>query len=175
MADAPTNAPSSPPGLPPIDPAAILNTAVAVLRSPADFYRSVKDDKGFQKVVVFSVIMYAVYGVCSMVWPLIHGYVGAAVAALVVAIISGLIAPFLGGLILWAICLAFGTKEKWERAVLIAGYATAIMLGAAVGALLPYVGVLIGLAAWLYGLYILWVGAKTLMFEATTEAPRPAA
>jgi hypothetical protein len=179
MADVPSTPPSTPPTaaprLPPIDPTAILNTAIAVLKNPAEFYRSVKDERGFQKVVVFSVAMYLVHGVCSMVWPLVHGFVAAAITGLVVALISGFIAPFLGGLIVWAICLAFGTKEKWERAVPIAGYATAVVLGAAVGALIPFVGWIIGLVAWVYGLYVLWVGAKTLMFEPTPEAPKPLA
>ncbi len=172
-----SNPPPSPtpaPGIPPIDPNAIMANVLAVLKTPAEFFKSIKDEKGFQKPLMFSIIMYAVYGVCSMVWPIIHGWVGVAVTALVVAVISGVIAPFLGGIIVWAISMAFGSKATWERAVPIAGYATATLLGVGVGALVPYIGWLIQLVSWLYGLYILYVGAKTLLFEPTPDA-KPAA
>ena len=162
------------PGLPPSNPKALITTALAVLKAPAEFFKSIKDEKGFQKVVIFSVAMYVVNGVCSMVWPLLRGWVGGAITNLVVALISEFIAPFIGGIVIWAICLAFGSKATWERAVPIAGYSTAVVLGFAVGALIPYVGFLVQLAAGLYGLYIMWVGAKALMFEpAPTATPSP--
>ena len=159
------------PALPPIDPNAIMANVVAVLKAPAEFFKSIKDEKGFQKPVIFSVIMYAVYGVCSMVWPIIHGWPGVGVTALIVALISGVIAPFLGGIIVWAISMAFGSKATWDKAVPIAGYATAVMLGVGIGVLIPFIGWLIQLVCWLYGLYICYIGARTLLFEAAPPAP----
>lgn len=170
----PPPSPAPAPGIPPIDPNAIMANVLAVLKTPTEFFKSIKDQKGFQKPLMFSIIMYVVYGVCSMVWPIIHGRVGVAVTALVVAVISGVIAPFLGGIIVWAISMAFGSKATWEQAVPIAGYSTATLLGVGVGALIPYVGWLIQLVSWLYGLYLLYVGAKTLLFEPAPD-PKPAA
>lgn len=172
MAETPSTPPppAPAPGIPPVDPNAIMANVIAVLKTPADFFKSIKGETGFQKPLMFSVIMYAVYGVCSMVWPIIHGWVGVAVTALVVALISGVIAPFLGGIIVWAISMAFGSKATWEKAVPIAGYSTAVLLGVGVGALVPYIGWLIQLVSWLYGLYLLYVGARTLLFEPAPEA-----
>ena len=119
--------------------------------------------------------MYAVYGVCSLVWPMSStaGWrVG--VIALVVALISGVIAPFLGGIIVWAISMAFGSKATWEKAVPIAGYSTAVIIGVGIGVLVPVIGWIIQLVSWLYGLYLLYVGAKTLLFEPAPDA-KPAA
>jgi hypothetical protein len=178
MPETPSNPPPSPqkapPGIPAIDPNAIMATVLAVLKTPVDFYKSIKDEKGFQKPVMFSVIMYAVYGVCSMVWPIIHGWATGAVTALVLAVVMGVIAPFLGGIIVWAVCMAFGSKATWERAVPIAGYATAAMLGVGIGVIVPGIGWVIQLVSYLYGLYLCFVGARTLMFEPTPDA-KPAA
>ena len=174
MPETPSTPPPSPekapaPGIPPIDPNAIMANVIAVLKTPAEFYKSIKDEKGFQKTVMFSVIMYAVYGVCSLVWDVIHGWVAGGITALVVALIIGVIAPFLGGIILWAISMAFGSKSTWERAVPIAGYSTAVIIGVGIGVLVPGIGWLIQLVSYLYGLYLWYVGAKTLLFEPAPE------
>jgi hypothetical protein len=170
----PENSPSSASQIPPIDPSAIVNTAVAVLKAPGEFFKNLKDEKGFQKILVFSIAMYLVYAVLAQISTIVHGAViGAIVSIVLTALIGGIVGPFLGGVIIWAISMAFGSKATWERAVPIAGYATAIMPAYGVAALFLLVSyglyALLSLVVGLYGLYIVWVGAKARMFEPAPE------
>ncbi len=171
-----SSSPSPAPALPPVDPAALVNTAIAVLKAPGEFFKNLKEEKGYQKILVFSVAMYLVYSVLAQIWAIAHGAVVSAIVNIVLmTVIGGIVGPFLGGIIIWAICMAFGSKATWEKAVPIAGYAMAIMPLYGVAALLLFVSwglySLVSLAVGLYGLYIVWVGAKARMFEAAPPAP----
>ncbi len=179
---APNPPPSSPaPGIPPVDPNALVATALAVLKTPADFFKSIKDDKGFQKPLTFSVAVWAVYAVLRLLYPLFHLQIGGVIVTIVVAAICAFLVPFVGGIIIWAICMAFGSKATWERAVPIAAYSSVVVIASGLASLLllitwaltPLV-MLIGLAAWIYGIYICYVGARALMFEPAPDA-KPAA
>jgi len=175
----PENAPNPPsstpaPGIPPVDPAALINTAVAVLTKPAEFFKNLKDEKGYQKILVFSIAMSLVYAVLSQIWALVHvSVVGAIVNIILTSLIGGIVGPFLGGIIIWAICLAFGSKATWEKAVPIAGYAAAVMPAYGVASLLLFVSYglysLLALVVGLYHLYICYLGAKARMFEPAAE------
>ncbi len=172
---APNPPPSSPaPGIPPVDPNALIATAVRVVKTPADFFRSIKDDKGFQKPLTFSVAVYLVYSVLVAVYPIAHGAVVPSIISIILTtLIGGIAGPFIGGIIIWAICLAFGSKATWDRAVPIAAYSSVVAIGAGIAALLLFVSyalsALVGLVVWLYGLYLCYVGAKALMFEPAPE------
>jgi hypothetical protein len=171
----PENSPPASPQVPPVDPSAIINTAMAVLTKPAEFFKNLKDEKGYQKILVFSIAMNLLYAVLSQIWPLVHGMVvGAIVNIVLISVIGGIVGPFLGAIIIWAVCMAFGSKATWEKAVPIAGYGMAIMPLYGVAALLLFVAwglySLLSLAVGLYGLWICYLGAKARMFEAAPEA-----
>ncbi len=162
------------PQLPPIDPKALVDTAIAVIRNPTEFYRSIKGETGFQKCLIFSVACGVVNGIlafaANLLWVSIHMGVGLAIAAafgaLLGGIISGVLGPFIGGLIVWGISLAFGSKASWEPSIRIAGYSMAVAPFAGLSSFVPYVGWVIALAAWGYGIYICVQGAKVINFDA---------
>ena len=183
MPETAPNPSSSPaPGIPPVDPNALVKTAVAVLTAPAAFFKSIKDDKGFQKPLVFSFAVWAVYAVFRLLYPLFHLQIVGVIATIIGAAIGAVLTPFLGGIILWAICMAFGSKATWERAVPIAAYSSVVGIVSGVASLLLIVSwalaplvMLIGLVAWIYGIYLCYVGAKAIMFEPAPEPPKPSA
>jgi hypothetical protein len=176
-----TNTPPSAPQMPPVDPKKLVDTAVAVLKNPTEFYKGIKAETGFQKCLIFSIAMGVIYGVLafcsSLLWLSIHvgfGFaIAAAVTALITGVISGAIGPFIGGIIIWAICLAFGSKATWEPSVKIAAYSMAVYPISALGGFVPWVGWLISLAAGCYGIYIIVMGAKVLNFDAPPAAAAP--
>jgi hypothetical protein len=179
--------PSAPQGpqMPPIDPKALIDTAIAVIKNPTEFFKGIKAETGFQKCLVFSVAMGVVYGVLAFVVTLIRfsmimgfGFAfGSAIGALIGGAIAGILGPFIGGLIIWGISLAFGSKATWEPSVRIAAYAMALApVNAAVSfiGLVPYIGwvsILVSLAVGVYGIYICVMGAKVLNFEPAPSAP----
>ncbi len=176
----PENASSPPPSgpapaIPPIDPKALIDTAMAVLTKPAEFFKNLKEEKGYQKILIFSIAMCLVYAVLAQLWSLVHvSVVGAIVSIILTTVIGGIVGPFLGGIVIWAISMAFGSKATWEKAVPIAGYAAAVMPLYGVAALLLFVSwglySLLALLVGLYHLYICYLGAKARLFEPTPEA-----
>lgn len=181
--------PTRPQGaLPPIDLRALADTAVAVIRNPTDFYRGIKAETGFQKCLVFSIAMGVIYGVLCFVGTLlafsISAGVGPAVLAalrtLIAGVFSGLIAPFVGGFLIAVISVVFGSKGPWEPSVRIAAYSMAVAPVAGAGILVSFVpliggvvAIVVGLAAWCYGIYICYLGAKVINFEAPPAATTP--
>jgi hypothetical protein len=166
---------TSSPGLPPVDPSALVATFVAVLKAPAEFFKSIKDEKGFQKVLVFSVAAWVVYGVLMLVERILYGWgVGHGIRDLVQAVISGFLGPFIGGAILWVICMVLGSKAPYEPAVRICGYSYAVLPIIGLCMLVPWIGWLAALVVGIYGIYIVVMGARTLLFEPAPAAP-PAA
>ena len=170
--------PSSVPTLPPIDPRALLATAIAVVKNPTEFFRGIKGETGFAKCLVFSVAAAAVYGALLFVSALLRGIIygafgnaiGVAIQALIIAVIVfGLLGPFLGGLIVWGVSMIFGSKAPYEPSVRIAAYSAAVMPAMGVASFIAPVWILyflVSLAISAYAIYIAVMGAKVLNFDA---------
>jgi hypothetical protein len=171
---------SAGPQVPAVDPKNLIETALSVIKNPTEFFKGIKGETGFQKPLTFSVAMGVVSGIISaiaiLLWAGIHGAVGIAIAGAVMALISGVIggilAPFIGGVIIWVISMIFGSKAQWQASVPIAAYSYAIGPIAALSGFIPLLGIIVSLAAWIYGIYICVMGAKVINFEAP---PAPAA
>jgi hypothetical protein len=165
--------------LPPVDTNAIFSTFLSVLKAPADFFKNMKEQKGFTGYLVFSVAMCLVGSVLTAVFPIVHGVIVPAIINIVIyTVVGGIAGPFIGAFIIWGICLAFGSKATWEKAFPISAYAMAVQpisgLLALVAFVSPGIAGILSLVVWLYSLYICFVGAKARMFEAAPEA-KPAA
>ncbi len=176
--------PSSGPQIPQVDPKNLVDTAVAVLKNPTEFYKGIKGETGFQKCLLFSVAAGVVYGalvgVAGFLWALIGGMFGAAIVALIVGLIigaiCGVLGAFIGGFVVWGVSLIFGSKAPWEPSIRIAAYAMAVMPVFALGAFLPMVpviGMLLSLAAGIYSIYMCVMGARVLNFDAPPAAAAP--
>lgn len=178
MAETAPNPPptSTPPvQLPKLDPKAIIDTAIAVITKPREFYKGIKDEQGFVKCLTFSVPMGIAMGVFALVRWLVYGFwVQQAIRDLVQQAVGGLVGPFIGGFILYGICLAFGSKASWEPSIRIAAYAYAVGPVAMVCLLVPWIGWIGAVAAACYAIYLLYVGAKELNFAPAPAAPPPA-
>lgn len=167
----PSQGQGSAPGVPLFDPNALVATFVAVLKAPAFFFTSVKEERGFKKCLVFSFAMLVVYGVLAALSLLFHGLGGIAVRTLVQSAISGLIGPFIFGAIIWVVCLVFGSKAPYEHSARISAYSTAVAPVAGACMLVPFIGGLGAAVAWIYGLYLVVMGAKALNFEPPFAPP----
>jgi len=160
------------PGIPPVDLGALLATFLGVLKGPAQFYTSIKEEKGFVKVLTFSIAMGAVYGVLRLIWwPLFGGSLGWGIRELIQSLIFGAVGPFVGGAIVWIICMFFGSKAPYEPSARIAGYASAVLPVIGVCLFVKWIGWIAALVVFAYGVYIAVIGARTLNFE----PPPPAA
>lgn len=169
--------PSSGPVLPPIDLRALVATALAVVKSPAEFFRGIKDEIGFVKCLVFSVAAAVVYGglvfFSSFFLGLRIGFVsaiGTAFTELIKGVIvGGIVGPFLGGLIVWGVSLVFGSKAPYEPSVRIAAYSSALLPAVGLASFivgLSFIFWIVTLAILAYGIYIAVTGAKILNFDA---------
>lgn len=164
------------PGAPLVDPNALVATFMAVLKTPAEFFKSIKGETGFQKCLVFSVAMFVVQGVLLLLWQLVYYHsFGAGIGSLVQATITGFIGPFIGGLILWVICMVLGSKAPYDPSVRIAAYSSAVAPVAGACMLVPWIGWIGALAAFVYGIYVVVLGAKALNFEQPPVASQPPA
>ncbi len=170
--------PSSGPALPPIDPRALLATAIAVVKNPTEFFKARKGETGFVHCLVFSVAAALVYGALTFLSTLLYvslalgfgaGLVGA-IMALVQAAIMGVVGPFLGGLIVWGVSLIFGSKAPYEPSVRIAAYSMAVLPVSGLCSFVPLIGLLGMLAAGVYSIYIAVMGARVLNFDSPPAA-----
>lgn len=186
-----TNPPTSAQGpqLPPIDPRALVATAIEVLTRPTEFFARIKGEIGLQKPVLFAIAAGVVWGILAGVgtflWRLLDGQFGSALSGLIafpiMGVVLGVIGAFLGGLVVWGISVAFGSKAPWEPSVPIASYAMATFPAFAIGFLLPgflgaFLGGLVSLAATVYQVYLCYVGARIINFDAppaATASPPP--
>lgn len=181
-----TNAPSSAPQMPKIDPKSLVDTAVAVIKNPTEFFKGIKGESGFQKCLIFAVAMGVAAGVASFVVALLTGIVhGLFAAAIIGAVMALILTPIFVvifalvlGIIVWVVSMIFGSKASWEPSIRIAAYATALApVNAVLGivGIIPILGAILGLLILLamiaYLIYICVMGAKVLNFEPAPAAP----
>jgi hypothetical protein len=132
----------------------MLNTAIAVITNPVEFFRGMAKTGGFVEPLIFMVATGVISGVIRAVLGLFHfGMVGstmAALASIILVPIFVLIFGFVGAAILFGIWKLMGSNESYETAYRCGAYASAISPILAVLGIIPYVGGLIGLAWMLF-------------------------
>jgi len=132
-----------------IDFAAIPKTAVAVITSPAEFFRGMPKTGGFVEPLVFMVAMGIVGGIINAVISLLGLSVvagmAAGVASIVVMPIAVAIGGFIGAAILFVIWKLMGSNESYETAYRCCAYMAAISPITAVLNAIPYAGVVISI------------------------------
>jgi hypothetical protein len=168
----PTVPPSQGPGPTPpasaaplFDPKAIADAFVRVLTRPAEFWASVRDQKGFGPPLVFAVVMGLVAGLMGAILAVtglggvlggfggpIGGVIG--VAGIITTPIIYAIGCFIGGGIVYLIALVAGGKADYEQSLRIAGYANAVGPITMAVAFVPFLGIVPSL----YGLYLVALG-----------------
>jgi len=132
----------------------ILNTAIAVITKPAEFYRGMAKSGGFVDPLIFVVVMGLIGGVIQAVLGLLHlgGKVSVvmALASIVMGPIMVAIFGFVGAAIMFVIWKIMGSSESYETAYRCGAYAAAISPITTLLGVIPFVGSLIGLAWMLF-------------------------
>jgi hypothetical protein len=113
-----------------IDFAAIPQTAIRVVTSPAAFFRDMKKTGGFIEPLVFMVIMGVVSGIIQAVLNILHlnvvGGAAAGVASVIILPVVIAIFGFISAGIAFVIWKLMGSQESYETAYRCVAYAGAV-------------------------------------------------
>jgi hypothetical protein len=133
----------------------ILDTVVAVITKPAEFFRGMPKTGGFGDPLIFMIVMGVVAGLVRAVLGLVHLgavlSVGMALASIVLTPILVAILGFVGAGILFLIWKLMGSQESYETSYRCMAYMSAISPITALLQAVPFVGALAGLA---WGLWL---------------------
>jgi len=128
----------------------IVDTALKVIKTPAEFYRGMAKSGGFVDPLIFTVVMgviggcvYAVLGIVHLL-PMVT--TGMALTMIITAPIGAVIGSFIGGAIIFVIWKLMGSNESFETAYRCGAYAMAVAPITMLCNVVPYVGGLVGLA-----------------------------
>jgi len=141
-----------------IDFAAIPQTAIKFIKSPALFYRDMPKKGGFVEPLVFMVVMGVIAGLIQAVASLlglnIAGGMAAGVSAIIIMPIVAVVAGFIGAAIYFVIWKLMGSQEDYETAYRCGAYASAFSPILAITDLIPYAGIVVAMLVCLYILVV---------------------
>jgi len=141
-----------------INLSSIQKTAVSVLTSPSAFFREMPKTGGFVEPLIFMVIMGIISGLIQTVFSLVGLHIAGGMAMSVWSIILVpiyiAIGGFIGAAILFVIWKLLGSKESYETAYRCGAYISVLMPIITVLGLIPYLGLAIGIALYVYFLVI---------------------
>ncbi|MDT8320538.1 MAG: YIP1 family protein [Xanthomonadales bacterium] len=149
-----TTEPEAPPGGFQFDINAILAQALAVIKTPKDYFRNMPVSGGFVEPLIFAITLALAAGIISAVLSFVGspvGFLAYGLAAIVFVPIGATFGLFVGGGILFVIWKLMGSERDYEASVRCAATMTAIYPIMAVLYLVPYLGTIVGLA---WGAYL---------------------
>ena len=139
--------------------AGMPQTAVRVVTAPAAFFKSMPKTGGFVEPLIFAVIMGFIAGIIQAlinILGLSYAYVGFAESLglmilypIVIAIVS-----FIGAAIIYVIWKLIGSQENYETSYRCVAYLAALAPIFAIISIIPYAGVIINMAIYIYFLVI---------------------
>jgi hypothetical protein len=137
-----------------IDFQAMPQTAIKVVTSPQEFFKTMPKTGGFVEPLVFMAIMGAIGGIIAAVAG-IAGLrmgmgAGGGLAALIVFPIAVVITGFIGAAILFVIWKLLGSQENYEVSYRCMAYMSALFPITSVLGLIPYAGGAAGIALMVY-------------------------
>ncbi|MBE0569158.1 MAG: YIP1 family protein [Deltaproteobacteria bacterium] len=132
-----------------IDWAAIPNTAVKVLTSPAEFFRGMPKTGGVAEPLVFLIAMAVAAGILQAVFGLLGFRIaagfGMGLGSLVVTPILAAAFSFVGAAVLFVIWKLMGSGESYETAYRCGAYMGALAPVTVLLGVIPYIGAAAGL------------------------------
>jgi hypothetical protein len=141
-----------------IDFAAIPQTAIKFITSPALFYREMPKNGGFVEPLVFMLVMGVVSGlimaVASLLGLNLAGGMAAGVTSIIFFPIVVVIAGFIGAAIYFVIWKLMGSQENYETAYRCGAYASAFSPILTIVGLIPYAGIVVSMLVCLYLLVV---------------------
>jgi hypothetical protein len=137
-----------------IDFRAMARTAVRVITSPAAFFREMPRTGGFGGPIVFMMVMGLAAGIVNAVLSIIGLHIGMGIGMALVSIIIyplvGAVLGFIGAAIVFVIWKLMGSREPYETAYRCVAYLAALWPITTALNVVPYIGVLIVIAIWVY-------------------------
>ncbi|MBI5641148.1 MAG: YIP1 family protein [Nitrospirae bacterium] len=132
-----------------IDFAAIPQTAIRVITSPAAFFREMPKAGGFVEPLIFAVVMGIAGGLIQTVLHLaklqLAVGMGMGLASIIIMPIVIAVFSFIGAAILFVIWKLMGSQESYETAYRCGAYLTALTPITTILGIIPYAGSAIGL------------------------------
>jgi hypothetical protein len=139
-----------------IDFRAMLQTAIKVVTSPPAFFREMPKTGGYAEPLLFMVVMGVVNGLVTAVLGLFGltfiFSMGMAIASIIIYPVMYAVFGFIGAAIVYVIWKLMGSQENYETAYRCVAYIAAFMPIVSVIDIIPYIGVLAGIAllTWVY-------------------------
>ena len=141
-----------------INLAAIPQTALKVLTSPAAFFREMPKSGGFIEPLVFMVVMGVIGGLIQAVLGLLNmlpvAGMAAGLASIVLLPVMIAIFGFIGAGILFVIWKLMGSQESYETAYRCAAYISALTPITTLLGIIPYLGAALGVVIYTFFLVI---------------------
>lgn len=139
-----------------IDFAAMLQTAVKVVTSPADFFREMPKTGGYKEPLLFMVLMGAVNGLVTAVLGLFGlAFVfstGMAIASIIIYPVMYAVFGFIGAALVFVVWKLMGSPENYETSYRCVASIAAFMPITSILNVIPYIGVPASLVllTWIY-------------------------
>lgn len=133
----------------------VLNIARQVIRTPAEFYRSMPRDGGYTQPLIFIIVSGAVTG---LLYSILSLFTGAGLGAMNAGFLSLFLVPigmiigcFVAAAILFVIWKLMGSTRNYQTAFRCQAFASAIFPITALLSMVPYLGTLIAViwSTWL--------------------------
>ena len=136
----------------------IQKTAMSVLTSPSAFFREMAKTGGFVEPLIFMVVMGIISGFIQTIFSIISlniaGGMAMGVWSIILVPIYIAIGGFIGAAILFVIWKLLSSKESYETAYRCGAYISVLMPIITVLGLIPYLGLAVGIALYVYFLVI---------------------
>jgi hypothetical protein len=135
---------------------AFAQTAAKVITSPAAFFREMPKTGGYAEPLLFMVVMGVVNGLVTAVLGLFGltfiFSMGMAIASIIIYPVMYAVFGFIGAAIVYVIWKLMGSQENYETAYRCVAYIAAFMPIVSIIDIIPYIGVLAGIAilTWVY-------------------------
>lgn len=139
--------------------AAMPQTAVKVVTAPAEFFKTMPKAGGFIEPLIFAVIMAVIAGIIEVIINILGlSYVRVGFAEslgrIIIVPIAVAIFSFIGAAIIYVLWKLMGSQENYEVSYRCTAYLMALAPIMAIINIIPYAGIIINMAIYVYFLVI---------------------
>ncbi len=139
--------------------AAMPQTAVRVITAPAEFFKKMPKTGGFVEPLIFAAIMSVIAGIIQALIDILglsYAYVGFAesLGMIIFVPLFSVISSFIGAAIIYVIWKLIGSRENYETSYRCAAYLMALAPIVVIINIIPYAGIILYMAIYVYFLVI---------------------
>jgi hypothetical protein len=136
--------------------AAMPQTAVRVVKAPAEFFKSMPKTGGFLEPLIFAAIMGFIAGIILFIINILglgRGFM-VSVSVIVVLAIAAVVGSFIGAVVIFVIWKLMGSQKNYETSYRCAAYLMALAPIVVIISIIPYAGGIINMVIYVYYLVI---------------------